>query len=96
MTIRTHAARYAAALLALTGAGTLFSTALNAQTAQPLPTAAQTDPKTLGLMQGFPPPPDKAIRFIDGSSSRFPNTRWSFSHFRELVPTATVSRGEGP
>ncbi|HAP48174.1 MAG TPA: 6-aminohexanoate hydrolase, partial [Afipia sp.] len=48
MTIRTHAARYAAALLALTGAGTLFSTALNAQTAQPLPTAAQTDPKTLG------------------------------------------------
>ncbi|MBQ8106947.1 MAG: serine hydrolase [Afipia sp.] len=96
MTICTHAARYAAALLALTGAGTLSSTALNAQTAQPLPTAAQTDPKTLGLMQGFPPPPDKTIRFIDGSSSRFPNTRWSFSHFRELVPTAAVSRGEGP
>ena len=68
----------------------------DAQTTQPLPTAAQTDPKTLGMMQGFPPPPDKTIRFIDGSSSRFPNTRWAFSHIRELVPTASVSRGEGP
>jgi CubicO group peptidase (beta-lactamase class C family) len=94
--IHTHAARYALALLTLTGVNMLSSTGLDAQTAQPLPTAAQTDPKTLGLMQGFPPPPDKTIRFIDGSSARFPNTRWSFSHFRELVPTATVSRGEGP
>lgn len=69
----------------------------DAQNAPPqLPTAAQTDPKTLGMMQGFPPPPDKTIRFIDGSSSRFPNTRWAFSHIRELVPTANVSRGEGP
>ena len=62
----------------------------------PLPTAAQSDPVALGLMQGFPPPPDKTIRFIDGSSLRFPNTRWGFNHTRELVPTANVSRGEGP
>ncbi len=96
MTIRTYGPQYAFAVLTLAGMGTLSATALNAQTAQPLPTAAQTDPKTLGLMQGFPPPPDKTIRFIDGTSSRFPNTRWSFSHFRELVPTSTVSRGEGP
>lgn len=68
----------------------------DAQTTQPLPTAEQSDPKALGMMQGFPPPPDKTIRFIDGSSSRFPNTRWAFSHIRELVPTANVSRGEGP
>ena len=47
-------------------------------------------------MQGFPPPPDKTVRFGDGSSSRFPATRWAFSHFRELVPTATVWRGDGP
>ncbi|WP_424629431.1 serine hydrolase domain-containing protein [Bradyrhizobium sp. SYSU BS000235] len=60
------------------------------------PTAAETDPVTLGMMQGFPPPPDKIIRFADGSSSRFPNTRWAFSHIRELVPTANVSRGQGP
>ena len=96
MTIRTYGPQYAFAVLTLAGMGTLSATALNAQTAQPLPTAAQTDPKSLGLMQGFPPPPDKTIRFIDGTSSRFPNTRWSFSHFRELVPTSTVSRGEGP
>ncbi len=60
------------------------------------PTAAQTDPIALGMMQGFPPPPDKIIRFYDGTSSRFPYTRWSFNHTRELVPTANVSRGEGP
>ena len=39
-------------------------------------------------MQGFPPPPDKTVRFSDGSSGNFPATRWAFSHFRELVPTA--------
>jgi len=93
--IRVHTARSVAALLALTGVTMLPSTG-DAQTAQPLPTAAQTDPKTLGMMQGFPPPPDKTIRFIDGSSLKFPNTRWAFSHIRELVPTANVSRGEGP
>lgn len=60
------------------------------------PTAAQTDPKALGMMQGFPPPPDKIIRFYDGTSSRFPYTRWAFNHIRKLVPTANVSRGEGP
>jgi hypothetical protein len=48
------------------------------------------------VRQGFPPPPDKTVRFGDGSSSRFPATRWAFSHFRELVPTATVWRGDGP
>jgi CubicO group peptidase (beta-lactamase class C family) len=96
MTIRTHAARYAAALFTLTGMNMLTATGLDAQTTQPLPTAAQSDPRTLGMMQGFPPPPDKTIRFIDGSSLKFPNTRWAFSHIRELVPTANVSRGEGP
>lgn len=60
-----------------------------------LPTAAQTDPKANHIMEGFPPPPDKIVRFGDGSSSRFPQTRWAFSHIRELVPTANVSRGEG-
>lgn len=96
MAARTHAARYAFALLTLTGLNMLPSTGLDAQTTQPLPTAEQTDPKALGMMQGFPPPADKTIRFIDGSSSRFPNTRWAFSHIRELVPTANVWRGEGP
>lgn len=61
-----------------------------------IPDAKQSDPVALGWMQGFPPPSDKIIRFGDGSSSRFPQTRWAFSHIRELVPTVTVWRGDGP
>ncbi|MBI1789883.1 MAG: serine hydrolase [Acidobacteria bacterium] len=33
------------------------------------------------------------IRFGDGSFFRFPQTRWTFSHFRQFVPTRAVSRG---
>jgi CubicO group peptidase (beta-lactamase class C family) len=60
-----------------------------------LPTAAQTDPVTLGWMVGSPPPADKVIRFADGSGYKFPQTRWSFSNFRQLIPTTQVSRGMG-
>src|ERR1039458_10470436 len=59
-----------------------------------LPDPHQTDPVTLGIMQGFLPSPDKAVRFDNGTSYRFPFTRWAFSHMRELVPTANVRRGE--
>lgn len=58
--------------------------------------AAASDPKVLGWMQGFPPAPDKIIRFADGGSGRFPAIRWSFSHMREFCPTRAVSRGAGP
>ena len=65
-----------------------------AQAAPPnLPTAEQTDPLKLGWMVGSPPPADKVIRFADGSGYKFPQTRWSFSNFRQLVPTTQVSRG---
>ena len=60
------------------------------------PDAAATDPVRLGWMQGFPPSPDKAVAFADGSMWAFPRTRWAFSHIRELFPTANVSRGGGP
>ena len=60
------------------------------------PTHADSDPRSLGWMQGFPPPPDKLLRFDDGSYYNFPQRRWSFSHMRELLPTSRVSRGEGP
>ena len=60
-----------------------------------LPTAEQTDPVKLGWMVGSPPPADKVIRFADGSGYKFPQTRWSFSNFRQLVPTTQVSRGTG-
>jgi CubicO group peptidase (beta-lactamase class C family) len=55
-----------------------------------------TDPVKLGWMMGSPPPADKIIRSADGSSYRFPQWRWSFSHWRELVPTVEVSRGPTP
>ena len=57
--------------------------------------APSTDPLILGWMTGSPPPPDKLIRYEDGSFLRFPMWRWSFSHWRELVPTVNVARGAG-
>jgi CubicO group peptidase (beta-lactamase class C family) len=47
-------------------------------------------------MVGSPPPPDKIIRFEDGSFYRFPQWRWTFSHWREVRPTIGVPRGAGP
>ncbi|MCG2599728.1 MAG: beta-lactamase family protein [Achromobacter sp.] len=47
-------------------------------------------------MRGSPPPADKVIRQADGSHYRFPQMRWAFSNFRQILPTSTVSRGEGP
>ena len=57
--------------------------------------AAATDPKANRIMQGFPPEADRTVRFHDGTSWRFPQSRWSFSHQRELGPSAAVRRGAG-
>jgi len=46
-------------------------------------------------MQGFPPPPAKSVRVAISSHYLFPRTRWSFSHWRELLPTKNVFRGTG-
>lgn len=64
--------------------------------ARSVPDARDSDPQRLGWMQGSPPPPAKRIRFEDGSHYRFPQYRWSFSHWRELRPTVAVSNGEAP
>lgn len=72
--------------------GTLMSTAM---ADNPLPDPSATDPQKMGWMQGFPPPPDKLIKFTNGSNYQFPRTRWSFSHGRELGPTANVWHGSG-
>ena len=64
--------------------------------AEPAPSAAQSDPLRLGWMTGSPPPPDKVVRLADGSAWRFPQLRWSFSNYRQLMPTTNVSRGLGP
>lgn len=55
-----------------------------------------SDPNTLGWMQGSPPPADKIICFADDRFLSFPRNRWSLSHFRELLPTVNVWRGAGP
>jgi CubicO group peptidase (beta-lactamase class C family) len=67
-----------------------------AATSPMVPDAAASDPVRLGWMVGTPPPAAKTIRQADGSFFRFPQTRWSFSNWRSLFPTAHVSRGGGP
>jgi len=59
------------------------------------PNAAESDPNELGWMTGFPPPAEKAIRFADASFRKFPQLRWAFSNFRQLMPTVNVWRGTG-
>lgn len=61
-----------------------------------MPDAAASDPVKLGWMQGLPPAPDKRVSAADGSAWKFPQLRWTFSHWRMLYPTVGVSRGAGP
>ncbi|RYF30322.1 MAG: class C beta-lactamase-related serine hydrolase, partial [Comamonadaceae bacterium] len=56
---------------------------------------AATSVGAMGWMQGFPPPADKQIVFENPMSAAFPRNRWTFSHVRELGPTANVWRGSG-
>ena len=77
-------------LTALLGVGVMGGAV--AQTAAP-PSAQNSDPDKLGWMLGSPPPPDKIIRWADGSFLKFPQLRWTFSNIRQLVPTTNVSRG---
>lgn len=60
------------------------------------PNAADSDPRALGWMTGFPPPAEKAVTFSDGSFRSFPQLRWAWSNIRQLVPTVGVWRGAGP
>ncbi|HRD85297.1 MAG TPA: serine hydrolase [Rubrivivax sp.] len=60
------------------------------------PDAQASDPARLGWMVGAPPPPDRIIRFDDGSYWKFPAIRWTVSNFRQLMPTINVARGSGP
>ena len=58
--------------------------------------AAASDPNVMGWMQGSPPPPEKQVRFDDGSMYTFPKLRWAQSNIRRLVPTTNVWRGTEP
>ncbi len=59
------------------------------------PDAQASDPARLGWMVGAPPPPERILRFDDGSYFQFPAMRWSVANFRQLMPTVNVSRGDG-
>lgn len=91
MTLRLRAALAALTLSAV-------NTSLHAQApAAPaaLPDPAATSVDALGWMRGFPPLPDKQITFENPAGNAFPRNRWTFSHVREVVPTANVWRGSG-
>jgi len=69
----------------------------SAQTSEPGPlTAIQSDPSVMGWRAGTPPPPERWVRFEDQSFLVFPQTRWSFSNWREVFPTSEIWRGQGP
>jgi len=48
-----------------------------------------------GLMTGVPPfPPPSQVTLANWQDPPF--NRWAFQHVRELIPTARISRGDGP
>jgi hypothetical protein len=57
--------------------------------------AAASNPKRLGWMEGFPPPPEKLIMQPESDFFSFPKLRWTVCHIRELMPTKQVSKGIG-
>ena len=73
----------------------MMTIAGTAMAASDFPDAAASDPNTLGLMQGFPPAPDKRVMQPDSNFFSFPKLRWTVCHIRELMPTKQVSRGLG-
>lgn len=85
--------RFAAATLVFALGMTTIPAASHAQ-GKAMMSAAESDPAKLGWMVGSPPPEDKIIR-ADGDYFSFPELRWTFCHFRELMPTVGVGRGLG-
>ncbi|MFM5923867.1 MAG: serine hydrolase domain-containing protein [Novosphingobium sp.] len=57
--------------------------------------AHNSDPVTMGWMEGLPPREDKRLSWARADHMRFPMHRHAYSHLREFLPTARVSRGQG-
>ncbi len=75
---------------------TLVTGAVSMASAQDAPlSAAESDPRIMGWMEGFPPPPDKLITQPDSNFFSFPRLRCSVCHLREFLPTEEISRGLG-
>lgn len=58
--------------------------------------AHTSDPKVMGWMEGLPPPAAKRLHWAQADHMRFPTHRYAYSNMREFLPTARVSRGNGP
>jgi CubicO group peptidase (beta-lactamase class C family) len=82
-------------LMTLAALAALFL-CIDAAAQTPSASSPESDPVRLRLMQGFPVPPAAQVRWDDGSVWTFPNTRWSFSHMRELLPSAPIRRSGAP
>ncbi|MGB5557729.1 MAG: serine hydrolase [Paracoccaceae bacterium] len=64
--------------------------------AENTPAIAPRRPRTareLGIMRGFPPPPEKRPTLENWDLAPF--NRWSFQNIRSLFPTTNVARGTG-
>ena len=57
--------------------------------------AHSSDPTVMGWMEGLPPPADKRLHWAQADHMRFPMHRYAYSHMREFLPTARVSREQG-
>lgn len=77
---------------ALTLGGAAMAQESDTPAAEPL-SARASDPLALGWMQGFPPAPDKVIRYTDPDYFAFPKLRWTVCHFRQLMPNVAVAKG---
>ena len=78
-----------------------LAVAISAQSpARPAPPAAldakASDPVAMKWMTGQPVPADQLVQFADRSFMKFPQSRWAFTHLRQLMPTSVVRRGVGP
>ena len=62
----------------------------SAASAQTL-SAQESDPRVMGWMEGFPPPPDRLITQPDSNYFSFPKLRWSVCHLRERCPSKSFS-----
>jgi CubicO group peptidase (beta-lactamase class C family) len=88
MTFKSSTCRTVTAALILFG---VLPTTVTAQTLS----ARESDPRVMGWMEGFPPPPEKLIAQPDADYFSFPKLRWSVCHLREFLPTEEISRGLG-
>ena len=52
------------------------------------------DARQIGLMVGNPPPADRLVTLSNWQDP--PWNRWSFQHVGQLIPSARISRGDGP